>query len=1010
MRAPGLEIRLLGPVAVLRRGQPLQLPRSKKARALLAYLVATGQAYGRPTLCDLLWDGPSDPRAELRWSLSKIRPLLDDEATTRLVADQQQVGFEPGDCSIDLFTLRGLLPDAPATADTETLQRAAALLRGPFLEGLDLPACYRFDAWCVAERESLHQLHDAVLATLVTRLADDPEAALCCARDRIVLDPLSEDAHVELIKLLADLGRVDEARQRFERCQRMLAQEFGRRPSLALEGIRRSITHRKAPPQSQSRQADADEPAPEPLAGRQAECEQLDQFISEGRAGEPLGALAITGEPGIGKTRMLAALDQRVTAVGGLCIRGRAYEVEQVRPYAVWIDALRSLGTDRIPAQYHPDLAPLLPELGEADASATQRSRLFDAVAGLLCDQAEAHGLVVMVTDDLQWLDEASVALTHHVMRATTDRRVLFAAAGRSGELLGNAAVASLTRMLQAEGRVTMMELPPLDADATAQLAGRVAPGLDSQRVFAESDGNPLFIMEIARAMSRDGELVDETLADLIEARLSRLERPTRELIPWIAVLGRRFSLDVLAAVSKLPATALLPALTELEQQAVVQADRGGGYEFVHDIIRQVAYRRLSTPARAMIHLQIARELQRAMEREPVRASEVARHAEQGGDHELAVSACVLAGRHGLRLFAYEEVAASINRGLRLLDHTPEHKRIEMQVALLALYAHPGMKPYWPDDLEQRLWALRQQARAQGREQQFHPGYGILSMLHFQRGRRSDALALLGGRDHQDTPATPPTQVEALARTAACLGILGRQIPRARQLIQEADALVAEHGVTLTGCQLPLARGLVAHHDGDLDAARQALQQALALARSNDPVPWWEYYCLARLPMIELERGDPPAALAQCDPLAKVAARLGSGADAPFAAALQALSQSACRNRASGPAVDDALTRLREADSRGQIAYVQNVAAGQDLASGDWINVHARSQEALEAATVVEECSEAAIARARLAACSDHAATHLNTLAKELASPDRLSARATRIAEAALAAKAGDRS
>lgn len=1001
MSGSGLEIRLFGQMAVLRDDERLTLPRSKKARALLAYLIATGGTYGRGQLCDLLWEGPADPRAELRWTLSKIRPLLDDDGVKRLLTDQKSVAVDAADSTVDLFQLRALWAGVPAEAETDALQQAAVLLRGPFLEGLDLPECYRFDAWCVVERETLHQLHDAVLATLVTRLADDSEAALRCARDRIVLDPLSEGAHAALIKLLADLGRVDEARERFECCRRMLAQEFGRRPSPVLEGIRRSIKLRPSAPPTLPSPPEADESPPELLAGRKSECRQLDQFVAEGLAGGPLGALAITGEPGIGKTRLLGVLAERVAAVGGVCVRGRAYEVEQVRPYAVWIDALRSLGAEAIPQQYHRDLAPLLPELGETDDSATQRGRLFDAVAGLLCALADAHGLIVLLADDLQWLDEASVALTHHVIRCTTDRRVLFVAAGRSGELPGNPAVASLTRMLQRDGRITTMDLAPLDAKATAQLAARMAPGLDGRRVFAESDGNPLFTIEIARAMKRHGEVLDETLSDLIEARLAGLERSAAALIPWIAVLGRRFNLELLAAVSKLSGPDLLSALTELQQQAIIRIDSKGGYEFVHDVIRQVAYRRMSAPVRGMIHLQIARELRRAMERDPVRASEVANHAEQGGDHELAVSACVLAGRHGLRLFAYEEVVASIKRGVRQLERIPQDSRIRMHLELLALYGHSGMKSYWPEDLEAQLWALHDRARAQGREHQFHSGYATLGMLHFQRGERSDALTLL--REYQGTAETPAAQVDALAHTAACLGITGRDIPRARRLQQEAEALVAEHGVALVSSQLPLARGLIAQHDGDFDAARREIENALAMTRLDDPAPWWEVYCLSRLPMIELERGDPQAALERCGPLLEVADQFGPGAEAPFAAALQALAESACQGESAGQPVDQALARLRDADSRALIAYVQNVAAGLDLAAGDTASACTRSREALQAATLVEDCSEVAIARARLVEGADEAAETVSALTDELETPDRLSARAMHIVEAVIA-------
>src|SRR5712692_10466262 len=96
-----LEIRLLGKLDVLRDGRPLPLPPSKKTRALLAYLATSARPQMRAHLCELLWDGPDDPRAALRWSLTKIRPLLDEEGATRLVADHERAWFEPCGASVD---------------------------------------------------------------------------------------------------------------------------------------------------------------------------------------------------------------------------------------------------------------------------------------------------------------------------------------------------------------------------------------------------------------------------------------------------------------------------------------------------------------------------------------------------------------------------------------------------------------------------------------------------------------------------------------------------------------------------------------------------------------------------------------------------------------------------------------------------------------------------------------------------------------------------------------------
>jgi len=93
--ARGVEVRLLGELEISVGGRVQALPPSKKTRALLAYLVATARPHSRERLCALLWDGPDDPRAALRWSLTKIRPLLDVGAA-RLFADRERVSFEAG--------------------------------------------------------------------------------------------------------------------------------------------------------------------------------------------------------------------------------------------------------------------------------------------------------------------------------------------------------------------------------------------------------------------------------------------------------------------------------------------------------------------------------------------------------------------------------------------------------------------------------------------------------------------------------------------------------------------------------------------------------------------------------------------------------------------------------------------------------------------------------------------------------------------------------------------------
>src|SRR5215218_7956741 len=133
-----LTIRLLGQIAVIRQAEHLALPPSKKTRALLAYLVATGRPHRRERLCELLWDIPDDPRGALRWSLSKLRALVDDEGAPRILAERETVSFERNGAAIDWLDLKALGARGLEAAPIDELERAAAAFRGDFLEDLEI--------------------------------------------------------------------------------------------------------------------------------------------------------------------------------------------------------------------------------------------------------------------------------------------------------------------------------------------------------------------------------------------------------------------------------------------------------------------------------------------------------------------------------------------------------------------------------------------------------------------------------------------------------------------------------------------------------------------------------------------------------------------------------------------------------------------------------------------------------------------------------------------------------
>ncbi len=1030
MNGRDLQVRLLGPLQ-LRRERLLVLPASKKSRALLAYLVMQRQPVLRERLCELLWsDGPDDPRAELRWSLNKIRPLLGET----LVADREKVAFSSEFAEVDVLALRSELGAGVARADTAVLERVASRFGGEFLEGLDLPGCFRFHEWCVAEREAARALRLQVLSTLTTRFDERPEQALRYARDRVAHEPLSEQAHIAVISLLSRLGRSREALAQYDQCKRILESELAARPSEALQEARRAVlTQARSAPEpnpasdatpvaanaaapsapatpATSRASPPDENAspmaPTLLVGRESERQKLGELFALAQAGQPHPVLLLSGEPGIGKSRLLLELCERTTVARGKALRGRAFEAERVRPYGPWVDALRSSPIESIGPALRSELAPLLPELGQAPSGA-DRTRLFDAVAQWLEQRAESGpGPVTIALDDLQWFDEASLALLHYLARGRAGARVLLALSARAGELEDNPAATRLVRGLVREGKLHELSLARLSQAETESLVSSLYPGTDAARVFLESQGNPLFAHEVARALAR-GESVEASLETRISERLDHLSEQAQAVVPWAAALGRGFHPEVLISAMGLAAANLLDGLEELERSGVLRAGPGG-YDFVHDLVRRVGYHRLSEPRRRLLHRQLARALSESAEStdaDGARWGELAHHASLGGDAALAVPAFAHAGERALRLFATAEAVELADRGLQLASSLPPAQRLPLQVRLFEVILQSRRAASRRRELEQQLSHVIIEAQEAGRSELVHRSFYLLSFIHWQEGDSDQAQRESHRSAKVGRNTEPKTALYALANNALCLAMLERELPHVEALIDEAKALAATHH--LDEIMVDWSLGILHVLRGEIDAALQLLDKThQRAARTQER--WPECDSLTWMARGLLEHGRPDEALSIARRLIPVAERMGEGGDGPFALALEALARRALRDSSAERALSEALGRIRAVDSKGHLALAQNLAARQDLEAGRLDAARERAREALEAARAVGRSNEVVCAVALLAQLAlksgqrAEAKRQVETILPELARTTSLSARARAQAEPVL--------
>jgi DNA-binding SARP family transcriptional activator/tetratricopeptide (TPR) repeat protein len=971
----GLAIRLLGEIRVQRGAMTVALPASKRTRALLGFLAATATPQPRQTLCDLLWDGPDDPRAALRWSLTKLRPLVNDAGVERLKADRGHISFSPDDALIDVARLDALLRGGPEAAGLAEIEEAAALLQGEFLDGLDLPSCYRFHHWCLTERERWGALRRRVLSLAVARLDGDHDRALPYARAMVAADPLSEASHGRLVALLAALGRRKDAQEHYDYARDMLRREMG---APLIGDLRPPPAPRRSSLSPESAGEDAAiAPSPAPvskpaaatrrgLIGRVGEKHAILASLEGLLAGAAPGAMLFMGEPGIGKSSLLEFVAEQAAQKGARVVAARCFEAEAVRPYGCWADALGSLIKEAADPSARRDLALFLPSRELPLSDEGSRTRLFAAVMTILNSNAAQRPLVLMI-DDLQWIDEGSSSLLHYVLRASDKpARFLFVGSARADEIDDNPWCKRVVSALAQNGAVKRIKLGPLGADEAAQFFGPEANADDVAAAISESGGNPLFLTELAVAGRQGRQPYGRDLDALIGDRIARLDESERDLIVFASATSRDFKPELLGAAMDLPELQLMARIDRLERRGLLKPCAEGRLDFAHDLIRRTTYRSLSQSRRRLIHRQIARALNEAARRDQSLAGELAYHAGAAGDHALAVLACIAAGEHCLRLFANTAALDAADRGLGHLAKLPASAdRAHGHIALLKVKvfagASPGIriKPKLVEELQQAVEA----AELMGlRDYDAALGWHMISWWNQQSNNTVSAQQAILRAEMLSRPLGELTHGQQLASTGRCLLEVEGDVQRARTFLREADQIAARLDQNFV--ELDWGRGLIARWDGDLAKAQESMRRALTLARLRED-RWREMECLVWIVKIAIEGDRLGEVGAVCDEIDAIATRIGDG-PAPVADALRALARMLDKDGAE-PELQLPLGALRALDDKAQLAYVLNQIAVWRFGHGRLEAARAAATEALGAAQAVRRTTEIVVASSILA-------------------------------------------
>ncbi|MCK0508330.1 ATP-binding protein [Aromatoleum anaerobium] len=674
-RPARLQIRLLGAVEIILDGRRLRAFDSLRLQRFLALIALRRSPQHRARLAFELW--PDSDEAQARTNLRK------------LLHDFRHALPESGEfVDIDHETVRWI---ATGPSEVDVLRFRDAVAAGAFalaarLYGGDLlPACY--DDCVVDERATLRAEAYRAFVRLTEEAAGrgDHEATLRHAQRIIGLEPTDEAAvRFQMTAHLA-LGDRAAALRAYHRYAEVLERELGVAPG---EGIGSLYRQLRAGTLDRDEVRGKDLPVAEsPFVGRELEWKQL---VAAWNAARERGThfVLVTGEAGIGKSRLALELGRHVRAEGHGVAAARAYEAAGRLPWGPVIDLLRSDAIrshlDTLDAVWRAELARLLPELRDASRPSerrrsgdpAQRHRLFDAVGRAIVAGDRPRLLII---DDLQWCDAETIELIGFVVRAGQTAPVLIVGTVRWEELPPQHPLVGLVDALGHDQAMTTVPLDRLDETTTVTLAAqlRAEATLDPKlaaRLWRETEGNPLFVIEALRAgISADGgqAVLTPTMRAVLRARLGQLTDGARQLAEVAAVIGRPFSVGLLASATGTDEHELVDHVDELWRRRIIR-EQGLTYDFTHDKLRAVALEMVSPARRRQLHRAVAAAIAVGRHKDLDAASpQLAAHYDQAGMVEPAIDAYRAAGARAVAVSAVDEAVTLFQRALALLAELP---------------------------------------------------------------------------------------------------------------------------------------------------------------------------------------------------------------------------------------------------------------------------------------------------------------------------------------------------
>ncbi|MGI8331350.1 ATP-binding protein [Actinomadura scrupuli] len=898
-----LRLQVLGPLRVW-RGESELAAGPRQQAYLLALLLARG---GRPTgtgeLIDLIWgeDAPASALNVIHKYVGSLRRLLEPDLPPRGTGAYLLRRGNGYLCAAgaDLLDLRRFRQQSGAARTARAEGHDAAAL-DHYLDALRLWSGPAGDGWVhgPAAASIFAGLNDeyfqaCIEAAAVALMLGHPTRVLPALRLAAAMAPLHEPVQAGLITLLGGAGQQAEALAVFDAVRRRLAEELGIDPGEALRAAHQRVLTQAPATQTPATQTPATQtpatqapaaeapgagasgaPAPSLPPSPSGDVDRLvgrsDEIAVLRRAVEPAldngtAVVLLEGEPGAGKSRLMAEIAGHAEDRGALVVWGHCLEGEGTPTMWPWVETVSSL-LDVMPQArceqwLARDLGHLVGsrvEMSEAPAipDGNARFRLLEQVADLIAEAAGERP-VVMMLDDLQWADTSSLQLLDHVISRLPAGTAVVGALRNRGPSPGLELVRTLAAASRATGHRRLL-VGPLSPAEVAELLHletgvRLAPDVAAS-VHARTAGNPFFVQELGRLWGAGGELTTETVLrntvpvtvrDVVRDRLAVLDSEAQELLEIAALVGQSVELALLARTASLDVGSCLERLEPVRSLGLVGPTPGDpfAYRFTHDLVRQAVSEAIPPGRAAALHGSIADAIEEVGLSDESVAERVAHHLWTAGpmaDPARTVAALV---RAGARAKAKTALAAAERHLGSAVELARRASLLELELgALSQLIAVVGMRSMYGTVSVSLLERAEQVAQRLGRDRE---AAGFLFSRWTAHGQALDLdrSSPLARRLEELGRTSEDPVVRCYGRAAAgihewCLGNIGESFQRLSALSPDvlSDHDEEHRDSVRDGVQL-MAAGMfaeIAGYHGQTAQARAVLD-TLAKAAGDDP-------------------------------------------------------------------------------------------------------------------------------------------------------------------------------